>query len=159
LTLPEIANYYDSSLAALAWANKDVRGLYTSDPLTFEDLLLDKQSTLPTGNVGIVVTRENPGGDPTKPAVYLEQEDNMLGYDVITNTDCVAIADALPLPSTPAEEKSEQELAEVRMAPPAAASDSEPWIYTFTVPAARAARNNPVPPSTAESQYPDRDMN
>ncbi len=160
LTLPAIAHYYDTTLEALAWANRDVEGLYTSDsPLTFDDLLLNKQSTLPPGNVGIVVTRTNPGSDQTQPAVYLEQQYNMLGYDLITNTDCIAIADSLPLPSTPAEDESEQEVTEIRKAAPAPASTESPWVYTFTVPATRAARNNPVPQSTTESPYPDRTMN
>ena len=83
----------------------------------------------------------------------------MLGYDVITNTDCITIADALPLPSTPAEDESEQEVTQIRKAAPAAASDESPWVYTFTVPAARAARNNPVPETTTESPYPDHTMN
>lgn len=160
LTLQAIASYYDSTLAALAWANRDVKGLYTStQPLTFDDLLLDKESTLPPGNVGLVVTRQNPGDDQTQPAVYLERQYNMLGYDLITNTDFVELTDALPLPSGPTEDEDEEALAQLKMAPPAAASTVAPWVYTFTVPASRAARNNPVPANTSQLIYPDRLMN
>lgn len=160
LTLQAIASYYDSTLPALAWANRDVKGLYTStQPLTFDDLLLDKESTLSPGNVGLVVTRQNPGDDQTQPAVYLERQYNMLGYDLITNTDFVELTDALPLPSGPTEDADEEALAQVKLAAPAAASSVTPWVYTFTVPAARAARNNPVPANTSQLIYPDRLMN
>ena len=160
LTLQSIADYYDSTLASLAWANREVKGLYTSaQPLTFHDMLLDKESTLPPGNVGLVVTRQNPGADQTQPAVYLEQQYNMLGYDLTTNTDFIAIDDALALPSTPTEDAGEEAVAQLKMAAPRAASTEAPWVYTFTVPASRAARNNPVPASTSQQPYPERTMN
>ena len=157
LTLPEIARNYDSTLAALAWSNRDVNGLYASSPaLAFDDLLLDKQSSLPPGNTGIVVTRQNPGDDHTEPGVYLEQQYNMLGYDPISNTDFEAFTDALALPSTPATDETQERLARVKMAQPLAASATDPWVYTFNVPASKVARNNPIPEG---AQYPARDMN
>jgi len=160
LTLPEIATYYDSTPAALAWSNRDVKGLYNpSTPLAFGDLLIDKQSSLPPGNTGLVVTRQNPGEDQTKPEIYLEQQYNMLGYDPIPNTDFIAFVDALALPSTPATDEDQEQVSQPKLAKPLTATAADPWVYTFTVPASRVARNNPIPASTEQSPYPSRDMN
>jgi LysM repeat protein len=162
LTIPAVAAYYDSTPAALAWANRDVPGLYdpAGGPLAFDDLLVDKSSVLPTGNVGLVVTRRNPGESPAGPGDYLEQQYSLLGYDLVANTDFDRIPDALPLPASPSTDPAFEPLAPPpsrRSAPRAASAD--PWTYRFTVPAARAARDNPVPESTPAAPYPARDGN
>ena len=160
ITLPKIALYYNTTVGALAWANRHVEGFYTAEePLEFQDLLLDKEATLPVGNVGLIVSRQNPGDDSEDPSVYLEQQYNLLGYDLISNTDFTAIPDSLPLPSGPTEEESQEQIAQAKLSAPAEASSEAPWNYTFTVPASRAARNNPVPESTADDPYPSREMN
>ncbi len=162
LTLPEIALYYSTTVDALAWANRDWPGLYdvAGGNLIFDDQLLNEQGTMQPGNVGIVVTRTNPGnGDDSRS--YLEQQYNLLGFDQIANTDTLAIAGALPLPAGPATDEDQQLLdaAGPLRSAPRAASDTEPWVYRLLVPAARAARNNPVPASTATELYPAREAN
>lgn len=159
LTLAEIARHLNTTVAALAWANRTVPGLFTAEPpLTFTDQLRDKQSTLSPGNVGLRLVRQNPGENAADPAVYLEQQYNLLGYDPVTNTDFdfATLAGALPLPAGPADDEEEQQVAQPKLAAPALDTQGQPWVYTFVVPAARAARNNPVP---GGSDYPDREMN
>lgn len=145
-TLTQIAEQYETSVAALAWANRMVKGLFTESPaLTFDDRLVDKQSSLPPGNVGLTVVRKNPDKEVAQPALYLEKQYNMLGYDLVTNTDFVAIEGALALPATPASDEPEHGVAQPKLAAPLQASNDEDWTYTFVVPAARAARNRPKP--------------
>ena len=161
LTFPEIAHYYSSTFGALAWANRDTTKLYETVPantLTFDDMLNDKQAVMPPGNVGLVITRKNPG-ESELPPVYLEQQYNLLGYDLIANTDFLGSEDALPLPAGPANDEDEQTLAAPKRQAPRLAASEEPWVYRFNIPAARYARNNPVPESSTETPYPARNMN
>ncbi len=166
LTLRDIATICDTNVAALAWANRDVAGLFDPKdghpsgpdvPLDFEDRLRDVASALPPGNFGVAIKRKKPGEDTAKPAVYLEQQYNLMGYDLVSNTDFQTISDGLPLPSSPTEEMDEEELTlPKRLAPAEPDPDARWWKYHFIVPAARAARNNSVPDG---DDHPPKAMN
>ena len=97
-TLESVAEKHGISVIALAHANKNVAGLFT-EPLTFDTRIEVKVATVPPGNIGFAMKRQNPAKiDKIEPAeLNLQQLYNLLGYNVGDNTDFIASAPGLPV--------------------------------------------------------------
>ena len=159
-TLSKIAVYSSVSVASLAWSNRDVKGLFPSNPpLTFNDQIVTKTASVPQGNVGLQLVRQNPGDNLDDPTVYLEQQFNLLAYAISDNQFFRASTDALGLPAGPADQLDPDDLASADRHPAANASGSDPWNYTQVFPAYRYAKSpssgvgNGAGPSAAANPY------
>lgn len=136
--LASMAATYSTTVAALAWANRGVSGLFGRPIITFDDELLDDLALMRPGNAGIGLTRTPPPPagirDRLRPEPYLLQQYNLLGYEFVDTNDFVAVPDALALPAGPAKDVDDPRT-----------RDAGQWQYTLVVPAAPSARNNPIP--------------
>jgi len=97
-TLASVAEKHGVSVIALAHANKHVAGLFT-EPLTFDTRVEVKVATVPPGNIGFSMRRENPQEIPDIPPaeLNLQQLYNLLGYHVAANEEFDASVPGLPV--------------------------------------------------------------
>ncbi len=106
-TLEAVAEKHGVSIIALAHANRDIAGLFV-EPLTFDTRIEVKVATVPPGNIGFSMKRENPlnvnGLDLAE--INLQQLYNLLGYNVAGNDDFTASVPGLPV--APGEKTTEE---------------------------------------------------
>ncbi|HVW98212.1 MAG TPA: LysM peptidoglycan-binding domain-containing protein [Mucilaginibacter sp.] len=97
-TLETLADRYGVSIISLAHANKHLSGLF-AEPLTFDSRIEVKVATVPPGNIGFNMKRQNPenmsGLSPAE--VNLQQLYNLLGYNIGANEDFDASVPGLPV--------------------------------------------------------------
>jgi hypothetical protein len=126
-TLARVAAYYGVSVDSLAFSNVDNTSLLAPGSLLdFPDHAIDRSATIPPGNAGFRIERENPAGDENDPAVYLQSAFNLLGFAMAANTAFSATSEGLPIgptrPMAPGELKQSRRR---RMM----ATAGEPWVY------------------------------
>lgn len=97
-TLESVAGKHGISIIALAHANKNIAGLFT-EPLTFNTRIEVKVATVPPGNIGFAMKRQNPAKiDKIGLAeLNLQQLYNLLGYNIGDNIDFNASTPGLPV--------------------------------------------------------------
>jgi len=97
-SLESVAEKHGVSVIALAHANKNLAGLFEQS-LTFDTRIEVKVATVPPGNIGFAMKRQNPENinniDPAE--LNLQQLYNLLGYNIAENTDFRASVPGLPV--------------------------------------------------------------
>lgn len=155
-TLAAVAETFSLSVAALGWLNQ---GVPMFGPATFilTDQLLDSAATLPAGVAGFSVTRQQKSGDPADPAVYLDTNFHLLGYQVIDNLNFTAGVVGLPI--TPVDPLTPEQLAASlrEHAPPAPQNDAALLQYQQLLPVPARSRFNPLAGTGAD--VPDGSVN
>ncbi len=97
-SLATLAQQHGTSVMALAYANKNVKQLFAG-PITFDTRTEIKVATVPPGNIGFTMTRENPDDVPDAGTAdkNLQQLYNLLGYNIGKNDDFDASVPGLPV--------------------------------------------------------------
>jgi len=150
-TLASLARKYSSQVAAIGYANRARAGIFAAGvTIDLDQVILEKQSQVPPGNAGLTLMRTNPGDDSKQPAVYLEQDYGLLGYDVVANANFAPLADSLGLPAGPADDQTEEQLKALRrpsVAALRALASGNDWTFKLVVPSSRLATvHAPVEP-------------
>lgn len=138
-SLAALSEAFGVGAGQLALTNSAVPGIFAAsnaslpNSFTFDDQLVDRLPTMSPGNVGFVLSRDNPGtgGDA---ATTLAAQFNMLGFRVAGNLTFNVTSDALPV--SPTLETDATTRRELHLF--AGATD---WRYTQALYVADAAKN------------------
>ena len=130
-TLATLAFYRGVSVTALAFANRDVPGLF-AEPLSFDDRLQVKVPSLAPGNVGFALTRPNPDQTANPNQRQVEALYNWLSFRIAQSSVFPRTNPALPVgPATQNAPGPFDPDADTRPPLPRA---GEPWTYEAVVP-------------------------